>query len=334
MSTELSGFEFRDAQGAFEHRFTTMVDKISEAQTAYNRARFSAREGRNGLLGAARETLAKVAAGNSYRKIEKGIQLSSELRLRPSDGREWPSVTTKFGDGLSGKFIDIKEIGNYFDWNTHASGEGSFTSNDCYCDLDTSKMGGYIRAANLSPDNSDSLIGHVEGGFWFSYTPTRDCRLAVKGMAIQTYSRQFRDLVDEGMPFAPQVSNVRVTQQNFLTVGYFVDGPGSQVYGRAMAEVGPGSSYYGDGDHANEEWGSAYGGRYQASGFPDVDDLVRNGERALEFSYSPTVQVQANTAVNCFIGAKSAIDAHLDDVKATIRQGGSWLLRRLSVWEV
>lgn len=334
MATDSSGFAFLDPTGAEDRRFAPMTEAVSKAHDAFDEERRGPRAGRMKSVAARREALAKAVAGTSWRKPRAGLDLSREFRTRPHDGREWPSATTtKQGAGTAPPvtFVDLSGVGNYFDWRTHAPGAGRFTDTDCYCDIDTRRMGGYIRAVNTAPDNDDDLQGYVEGGFWFSYTPSRDCGLSIRGLAIQTYSRQFRDLIDQ--PGA--VSNVQLFQTNYLTCGYFVDGPGSQVYGRTMCDLGPGSAYTGDGDHANESWGGwGPAPSYTAIGYPDVDELVRNGERSLEFDYRPTIGAQGGVAVHCFIGARSSIDAHLDDVEATIRQGAAWTLRRLAVWEV
>lgn len=202
-------------------------------------------------------------------------------------------------------------------------------------DLSTAKMGGYVRAVNTSPGNKEYLRAYAESGFWWSYTPSRDCRLEVRGVAIQTYARLFRDLVDEGSPFHLEISNVRLDQGNYITAGYFLDDAhgSSANYGKSLNWVGPGSSYSGDGDHSDESFGGPWQAFY-ANGWADEDELVRNGNRSLEFAYRPTVSARGNVPVYCFIGAQSYVYADLDDVKATIRQGGTWQIERLSIWEV
>lgn len=345
MATEASSFAFFDRHGKPQERFAKMTDAVRGAQDALGKVSGAKPASRAKTLGPAREALQKLRLGanwrdRSKRKVGASHLVSSDrIRIRDWTGRDWPTPsTTREGEGPDAgpwPYIDLNSLGNYFDWAVHAPGNPRFTDHECYCDLDTKRMGGYIKGVCDAPGNQEVMIGHVEGGFWFSHTPSRDCNLVLGGLAIQTYARQFRDLTDEGAFWAPQISNARVYQDNVLTVGYFSDGPGSQVYGRRMEPVGPGSSYTGDGDHSNESWGGwgpDEGGA--AIGFADVDELVRNGERTLEFSYRPTVGVKKGETVDIFIGARSIIDAGLDDVKATIRQGGSWHLRRLGLWEV
>ena len=326
----VNSIKFIDPDGNHVGLFNAQAERIVHARSLV--AENLSRPAREGDLLRARNQLATAISGAAFR----GGALREQLKIRMLDGREWPDITTRDGPGPSeppSTSLDPKSLGTYADKYGHSTGDGKITDIETYENASTAKMGGYIRGVNRSPGNKEILTGHAESGFWWTYKPRQDCRLEIRGIAVETYARQFRDLADEGFIFAPQISNAHLTQDNFLTVGYFNDNSSSlDNYGKVLNSVGPGSAYAGDGEHSNRNAGPY--GTVGATGFADRDEVVRNGNRTVEFRYRPSVSAIANTEMYCFFGARSSFHADLDDVKATIRQGGTWAINRLSVVEL
>lgn len=335
MATDHIALEFRDRNNrrveGLEHSLAHVVEakrdvvrRITEDRRRDAERGWQHQPGRDVAVGGLLKPVAREEAGSTSRDILNiRIRSQGDFSVRPQGGGGSTGTA-------GGTRIDLGSLGTYKFTYAHATGDGRVTDVETYENLQTKKMGGYVRAINKSPGNKEYLIADAEGGFWWNYTPSRNCRLRFSIQAIQTYSRQFRDLVDEGHPFHPQISNVHLRQDNYITAGFFLND--TQRYGKSSSSVGPGSSYSGDGDHSNDSFGGPYQ-VFHAEGVADVDELVRDGIRSLEAAYSPSVSVQGGQEVCCFIGAQASIYADLDDVKATIRQGGTWLLQQLAVSE-
>ena len=332
---------FRNRDGSTSPVFDKISKQITKARDRYSDVRRIAGTEPAELL-EERTKLAKTVSGAAFRppqserSIAKGqFDPSGVFKVRHYDGRDLTHL--RDGPGPSGwppeTNLDPRNLGTYVDTFAHATGEGRITSLITYENSATAKMGGYVKGINRSPGNKEFLEGHAESGFWWSYTPSRDCHLEVQGLAVETYARHYRDLVDEGIIFAPQVSNVHLRQNNYFTVGYFNDDSDSLAnYGKILYGVGPGSDYYGDGQNANSIAGPY--GQAGATGFPDMDELVRNGNRTMEFICKLGIGAVANQTVYCFFGTQAFFYSDLDDVKATIRQGGTWQIHRMAIREV
>ena len=332
---------FRNRDGSTSPVFDKISTQITTARDRFSEIRKTV-DTDPAALQAERTKLAKTVSGTSFRPPQSGRSIpkgqfdpNGVFKVSRYDGRDLTHL--RDGPGPSGwppeTILDPGSLGTYSDRFVHATGDGRITSLDTYENSASAKMGGYIKGVNRSPGNKEFLEGHAEGGFWWSYTPGRDCHLVVRGLAVETYARHYRDLVDEGIIFAPQVSNVHLRQDNYFTVGYFNDDSSSLAnYGKTLCPVGPGSVYYGDGQNANRSDGPY--GQVGATGFPDMDELVRNGNRSLEFSCQLGVGAVANQTVYCFFGMQAFFYSDLDDVKATIRQGGTWQIHRMAISEV
>ena len=336
------GIRFYDPQGKPTQVFDARAKQINEAREQLVESLIQPRTG-DVDASDAWEKLTSATLGASFQtssqqpnRFSRKLVPHISFNIRKYDGRDWPLIPNRDKSGSDGWVevdLDPHNLGTYTDTFRYATGDGSVSNLDTYVNNATAKMGGYVRGMNMSPGNKELLIAHAESGYWWTYIPTKDCQLEIQGEVIETYSRHTRDLVDEGMFFAPQVSNVHLQQQNFLTVGYFLDDSSSLAnYGKVMTDVGPSSSYSGDGSHSNSSAGP-YGG-VNAVGFPDVDDVVRNGNRTLLFKSRPSVAAHKGVPTYCFFGAQASFHADLDDVKATIRQGATWLVHNLKMVEV
>lgn len=295
----------------------------------------------------ARAELQKTVAGLEWqgrRVIGKGsknsraplseISLSSNIRIADYLNNDFGTIHIRdFGDdgvdgaAIFGTRIDLASVGWYWDAWAEGTDKGRIRKIETYQNTSTSKMGGFLRAENFSPDGRDYISGHAESGFCWGYTPTRDCRLEIRALVTETYSRSRRRLGDQWM----QVSNAHVDQGNYLTAGYFSSG--IESYGKVFRDVGPSSSYVGDGDHSQDD-SSQYGTENSYYGYPDVDVLTRDESRTIELSLVPTGQMYKDRSVTCFIGARSQMFANLDDVTADLWQGGTWKVIDLFVREI
>lgn len=333
--------QFSDVNGKPVKHFDKMIAPVLTAGAVLLKAEKSDSPK---VMHEAREELSKAVLGAAYRPRKIGgiqrdyrHQISRDFVLREWEGRPWVAQVRQGeeerGDWPLVTALDLNSLGTYYETYTVSSENTRYQNIETYLDLSIRKMGAYVRAKNMSPDSSDRMSCSAESGFWCYYTPSRDCRLEMRGIAVQTYSRCTRELTDEGFLFAPEVSNCRVSHDNLLVAGFFIDWDtqGTANYGKFYQSVGPGGAYYGDG--ANSEPGGPYDYE-EGSGAPDIDFLVRDGNRTLEFGLRPTVTVRQGEQVSFFIGAQSFIEAHLDDVKADIRQGGSWTLLHLEVAEI
>ncbi|TIN11071.1 hypothetical protein [Mesorhizobium sp.] len=298
---------------------------------------------------AARQELQKAVAGREWtgrrstpasKSIRKpGRGLISEALSSSSiavsdlpDGLGTIHFRNQTGDGslgqdVFGTQIDLANVGWYWDAWIEETDSGIVRKIETYQDVGTSKMGGFLRAENFDPDGRDSIDGHAESGFCWDYTPRRDCRLEIRALVVETYSRSRRRLGDQWM----QVSNCHVNQANYITAGYFSDG--IENYGKVFRDVGPSSSYSGDGAHSQDD-SPQYGTQNTYHGYPDVDILTRGDSRTLEINISPIGQMYKDRSMTCFLGARSQIFASLDDVTADLWQGGTWKVIDLFVREI
>lgn len=227
--------------------------------------------------------------------------LHTRDREESGDGRRWPVQ------------IDLSSFGYYSEFQYRSTGSGAICKIETYQDAGTRKLGAYVDGANFTPDDDDVLFGFGEGGLWWNYTPETDCRLRVRALLKSTYVRSFRTTMDEWL----QVSNCAIKQHNYVTIGYFADG--FAAYGKQYLEPRlTAGDYYGDGS-----------GRA-----PERDILIRNGNDIFDVSATLNEHVQKGRQMTCFIGGRSMIDAWLDDVFVSLRQGGSWHVISLTVEEL
>ena len=269
------------------------------------------------------------------RRFGREVLSSPDFKLREFFGQDWPTHVAPLDDSGGGSSWpvpfrpDLTSLSTYVDLARYATRDGRVTHCETYENTSTAKMGGYVRGLNTSPGDKEALRAHAESGFWWGYTPTRDCTIELRGTVVETYSRQYRELEDQWY----QVSNCNVSQGNFLTTGFFFDDSSSIAnYGKVMNPVGPGSTYSGDGENSDDfkdGWWDVTG-----VGNPDVDEVTRNGFRTLQFAYRPSARAVAGKPVYCFLGARAEFNATLDDVEATIRQGGTWRLTNLVIAEI
>ncbi|WP_127411818.1 hypothetical protein [Mesorhizobium sp. M7A.F.Ca.US.006.01.1.1] len=267
-----------------------------------------------------RNIVSEAFLSSSIRVSELADSLGTiHFRDQPGDG--------SWGQDVFGTRIDLASVGWYWDAWAEATDDGLVKKIETYQNVDTSKMGGFVRAENFSPDGRDYISGHAESGFCWDYTPSRDCHLEIRALVVETYSRSRRRLSDQWM----QVSNCQVNQENYITAGYFSSG--IESYGKVFRDVGPSSAYVGDGDHSQSD-DSQYGTNNTYYGNPDVDIVTRGDSRTLEVSISPIGQMYKDRTVNCFLGARSQMFASLDDVTADLWQGGTWKVIELFVREI
>lgn len=237
---------------------------------------------------------------------------------------------TREGEGPDfGQRLEVATLGTYYDCWGGGTDDARVRSVETYQNAATARMGGFVRVENHDPDGNDDIWGHAESGFCWWHTPSRDCRLQLTAVVVQTYARSRRDLFDQW----GAVSNCRVWQDNFLTAGFFYDLPHS--YGKTTTSVGPGSYYSGDGGQSQDnDGGGPYDTTGTAVGYPDVDSLSREDGPTRFMTLPLDAPVFRDRPVLCFIGARSQFFAHLDDVTADVWQGGTWKVLDLFIKEV
>lgn len=266
---------------------------------------------------------------NAWRRIKRMDETKPDGRIALSDRFErelvhqhWDGETEIRSGGSSDGQIDFgtrldvsSDTGTYWDLWFRSTGKGSIPKLTTYENATTQKFGGFARGENFDPDDDDDLYAHAESGFHWRYTPTKNCKLKLNAAVVQTYNRMKRTLINE--PYA--VSNCSISQSNYLTAGFFFDDFSS--YGKSSRDVGPKSDYAGNGDDSS--WS-----------YPDQDVLSRSNDQTLNLSFPLDVPVFEGQPVTIFLGARSQLNANLNDVKADIWQGGTWRIIDVSILEV